>query len=118
MAASETKKINEKSCTARCLTVAELRTVLQAQSGRKVGDPLDLVEYLVEDGLPKEAFYLSLGLDGEKDLDFIEDPADIITLMEMVAKANPTYAVADKRNLADLKAQVSLISSLKTAAPT
>jgi hypothetical protein len=119
---SVTKTIGDTTYTARTLTVKELREVLKCVEARKATDRLDLVEYLVEGGLPKEAFYLSLGLLGEADLYDIDDPQDVVDLMEMVAEANPTFAKADQRNLENagkrLEEQVSLLRSLRTSAQT
>jgi hypothetical protein len=118
MATAIVRDIGGRKYTARCLSVKEVREVLQKSADRKPGERLDLVEYLIEDCLPKDAFYLSLGLAGEADLDGIEDPADIVALMELVAEANPTFAGADKRSLARIKDQVSLLQNLKRSVPT
>lgn len=109
MAASETLKIRGHEFTARALTMAELRQVLQDEE--KEGRNLSIIDLLFEDGLPAKAFYLSLRLE-EDDLDELY-PEDIRELMEAVARANPTYAAMEKRLAAEIK---HLHASLKDSA--
>lgn len=118
MAMSETKVLSGTTFTARCLSVAEVREVIAKVDAREPGARQDLVEYLIEDSLPHEAFYLSLGMDGESGLDCLESPEEIVELMDMVAKVNPTFAEAERRLVARIKDQLSALNSLKTPAQT
>lgn len=116
MARSETTKINNTEFTARCLTVGQVKQVLEAYLSPDTKRPLSVVEFLIEDGLPPEAFFLSLGIEEGALADL--SPEDIVELMNMVAAANPTFAEADKRNLEKVKVQQQLLSSLKTSVQT
>lgn len=120
MAVSKTITLGSDKFTARRLNNGELREMLLAIEGRRAGERVDLVDFLVEDGLPHEAFYLSLGLDGEEDLDGLT-PEDVVALMDLVAAVNPSYAGAEKRRVErvqKVREQLLQLQGLRSSAPT
>lgn len=113
MAQSETVTIGKKKFTATVLTVRQVRDVLDEVEDEEYR--AGLIDRLFVDGIPQPAFLASLGVE----LDELDNltPEDIKTLMEAVAKVNPTYAGMEKRmsasgeNLEKLQNKLSELAS-------
>lgn len=108
MARSETVTIADRKFTATCLTVAQVRDVLDQVEAKDYRS--GLIDRIFEDGLPEPAFYLSLGIK-EKDIEDLV-PEQVKDLMEAVAAANPTYADMEKRMSARLAGMEKLEETL------
>jgi hypothetical protein len=104
MANAEVVKIGEKEFTARTLSVKDVIDVFDSSEKRK----LDVIDHLFEDGLDSQFFYkaLQISIDDVSNL----TPEEVKTLMEAVARVNPTYAGMEKRlknRLAELRKTLS-----------
>jgi hypothetical protein len=91
MATAEVVKIRDREFTARTLTVKDVIDVFDSSEERK----LDVLDHLFEDGLDSQFFYKSLQISINDIVDLT--PEEVKTLMEAVARVNPTYAGMEKR---------------------